>query len=266
MVAASRARVSLLRYSPALILFAIVIADALQHSGADLWGHVLWGRELLAHGSLPHGNPYSYSAPGYPWLRHEWLSEVVMASMFDMFGPFGLKLLKFLCAAGTICFVVLAESETAAPAFVQAAILMVVALILAPLMQFRPQLFDFVALSAIIALLDPSQLAWFGVALDCDPDRRGLEQFSRWVFYRPRCARRLRGNYPPVRHPCGPRSAPRAWHYCDYRRRCRRYFVHVSNPARPRHLVLAHKRAPKPDDPQSGCGLETADSCNHDRR
>jgi len=152
-VTASSARVSLLRYSPALILLAIVIADALQHSGADLWGHVLWGRELLAHGSLPSVNPYSYSAPGFPWLRHEWLSEVLMASMFDKFGPFGLKLLKFLCTAGTICFVVLAESETAAPAFVQAAILLVVALILLPSMQFRPQLFDFVALSAIIALL-----------------------------------------------------------------------------------------------------------------
>ena len=153
LVAASPARVSLLRYSPALVLFAIVIADALQHSGADLWGHVLWGRELLAQGSLPRVNPYSYSAPGYPWLRHEWLSEVLMAAMFDTFGPFGLKLLKFLCTAGTICFIVLAESETAAPAFVQAAILLVVALILLPAMQFRPQLFDFVALSAIIALL-----------------------------------------------------------------------------------------------------------------
>ncbi|HEY9156453.1 hypothetical protein [Candidatus Binatus sp.] len=152
-MAANPARVSLLRYSPALILFAIVIADARQLSDPDLWGHVLWGRELLAHGSLPRGNPYSYSAPGYSWLRHEWLSEVLMAAMFDKFGPFGLKLLKFVCAVGTICFIVLAESETAAPAFVQAAILLVVALILAPVMQFRPQLFDFFALSAIIALL-----------------------------------------------------------------------------------------------------------------
>jgi hypothetical protein len=66
MVAASPARVSLLRYSPALILFAIVIADARQLSDPDLWGHVLWGRELLAHGSLPRVNPYSYSAPGCP--------------------------------------------------------------------------------------------------------------------------------------------------------------------------------------------------------
>ncbi len=153
LVRAGPARVSLWRYSPALILFAIVIADALQHSGADLWGHVLWGRELLAHGSLPRGNPYSYSAPGFLWLRHEWLSEVLMGAMFDQFGPLGLKLLKFACVAGTIWFIVLAESETAAPAVVQAAILLVVAMILAPVMQFRPQLFDFVALSAIVALL-----------------------------------------------------------------------------------------------------------------
>ena len=103
LVAAGPARVSLLRYSPALILFAIVIADARQLSDPDLWGHVLWGRELLAHGSLPRGNPYSYSAPGFLWLRHEWLSEVIMAAMFDKFGPFGLKLLKFTCTAGTIC-------------------------------------------------------------------------------------------------------------------------------------------------------------------
>src|ERR1035437_205635 len=153
MVAPSTARVSLLRYSPALILFAIVITDVRQHGDPDLWGHVLWGRELLAHGSLPRGNPYSYSVPGFPWLRHVWVSGVLMGSMFEKFGPFGLKLLKFVCSAGTICFIVLAESETAAPALAQAAILLVVALILAPVMSFRPQLFDFIALSAIIALL-----------------------------------------------------------------------------------------------------------------
>jgi hypothetical protein len=150
---ASAVRISLLRYSPALVLFAIVIADARQLTDPDLWGHVLWGRELLAHGSLPIGNPYSYSAPGYPWLRHEWLSEVLMAAMFDQFGPFGLKLLKFACAAGTICLVATAESETGAPATLQSAVLLTLALIIAPTFQFRPQLFDFVCVSAIIALL-----------------------------------------------------------------------------------------------------------------
>ncbi len=159
---AAPSRVSLFRYSPALILFAIVIADARQLTDPDLWGHVLWGRELLAHGSLPRGNPYSYSAPGYLWLRHEWLSEVLMGSIFNHFGPLGLKLLKFACTAGTLCFVVLAMSETAAPLFAQVSILLIVALVLLPVMQFRPQLFDFLSLSAIIALL--SRHNWRGSA------------------------------------------------------------------------------------------------------
>jgi len=146
-------RVSLIRYSPALVLFAIVIADARQHSDPDLWGHVLFGRQLLAYGGLPRENPYSYSAPGFPWLHHEWLSEVLMGALFDKFGTAGLKLLKFACTAGTICFIAAAESETIAPALVQLAILLVVALILTPVMQFRPQLFDFLFLSATIALL-----------------------------------------------------------------------------------------------------------------
>ena len=160
---AGPARVSLLRYSPALVLFAIVIADARQHSDPDLWGHVLFGRQLLAHGSLPRDNPYSYSAPGFPWLHHEWLSEILMGSLFDKFGTAGLKLLKFACTAGTICFVAQAESETSAPALVQLSILLSVALILMPVMQFRPQLFDFLFLSATIALLARYQRRGMGM-------------------------------------------------------------------------------------------------------
>ena len=157
---AGPARVSLWRYSPAIILFAIVIADMRQLSDPDLWVHILSGRELLAHGSLPSINPYSYSAPSFRWLHHEWLSEVIMSSLFDRYGPFGLKLLKFICTAGTISFMVLAESETGAPVGVQATILVIAALILVPSMQFRPQIFDFLALSAIVALL--SRHNWRG--------------------------------------------------------------------------------------------------------
>jgi hypothetical protein len=129
------------------------MADARQHSDPDLWGHVLFGRQLLAHGSISRDNPYSYSAPGFPWLHHEWLSEVLMGALFDKFGAAGLKLLKFACTAGTISFIALAESETSAPALIQLSILLVVALILMPVMQFRPQLFDFLFLSATVALL-----------------------------------------------------------------------------------------------------------------
>jgi hypothetical protein len=150
---ATPARVSLWRYSPALVLLAIVIADIRQLTDPDLWIHLLSGRELLAHGVLPVNNIYSYSAPNFRWLHHEWLSEVIMSALFDHYGPFGLKLLKFICTACTISFIVSAESETGAPTIAQAAILLVAAVIMIPSMQFRPQIFDFLALSAIVALL-----------------------------------------------------------------------------------------------------------------
>ena len=152
-MADGRARVSLWRYSPALVLFAIAIADVRQLSDPDLWGHILWGRELLAHGSLPLDNINSYSAPDYRWLHHEWLSEVLMSAIFDRFGPLGLKVFKFLCTAGIISFIVFAESESPAPAVVQAMVTLFAALILLPALQFRPHLFDLLLLSVVVALL-----------------------------------------------------------------------------------------------------------------
>jgi hypothetical protein len=47
----------------------------------------------------------------------------------------------------------LAEAETIALTLLQLSILLAAALLLMPVMQFRPQLFDFLSLSAIIALL-----------------------------------------------------------------------------------------------------------------
>ena len=167
----------------------------------------MWGRELLAHGSLPRGNPYSYSAPDFRWLRHEWSSEVLMAAMFDTLGPIGLKLLKFACTAGTICFVASAESECGAPAMWQATILLVVALILAPVMQFRPQIFDFLVAVRDHRAAEPPQLAWFRAALACDSDRSGLEQSPRRIFRGHRRDGRLWSNCPACsRRPCQSRD------------------------------------------------------------
>lgn len=155
-------RISLWRYSPALVLFAIVIADLRQLSDTDLWMHIIAGREFLLHGAQPQINLYTYSAPGYPWLHHSWLSEVLMAAALDRFGPFGLKLVKFSCTAGTICLMVDAMAETGAAVAIQALVLLVSAITLVPAMQFRPQLFDFLLLAAIVMLL--SRHNWRGSA------------------------------------------------------------------------------------------------------
>jgi hypothetical protein len=143
---------SLLRYAPAFLLLAAVVADSVQYADTDLWGHVRFGQVMLSTGQLIRVEPFSYSAPGQPWINHEWLSEVVMALSYNAMGVVGLKLMKFLCAAAIVLLLASAVAETGAAPVLQFGVLLAAACALQIQIQFRPQLFDYIFLSALLAL------------------------------------------------------------------------------------------------------------------
>lgn len=144
---------SLFRYSPALVLIAIAVADAGRLADPDLWWHVRVGQAILAQGHLLSHNLYSYSAPNHPFIDFEWLCEALMAWMYNGFGILGLKLLKFVLTALTVVFLALAMGDTGAPTLVQFGVLIASAIAILPQMQFRPQLFTFAFLSALLVIL-----------------------------------------------------------------------------------------------------------------
>jgi len=144
---------SLFRYSPALIVIAIAIADLVRLCDPDLWGHLRFGQEMLSSGHIAWRDPYSYSASGHLWLNHEWLTELIMGALYNHLNVFGLKLMKLGCTALVIFFIAAAESEAGAPTLIQFAILLIAAVTIAPQVQFRPQVFTFALLSALIYLL-----------------------------------------------------------------------------------------------------------------
>lgn len=146
-------KISLLHYSPALIFLVIVVADSTRLADPDLWGHVRFGQDVLAQRHLIFYDHYSYSAPGHLWLNHEWLSEVLMGAIYNAFGTVGLNLMKFACSAATIILLATAMAETESPALLQFAILIAASAPLATHLQFRPQIFTFVLMSALIAIL-----------------------------------------------------------------------------------------------------------------
>jgi hypothetical protein len=147
-----RASPSLIRYAPAFVILAIAIADAGRVADTDLWGHIAFGRLFLRAGPITH-DPFNYSAPGHAWTVHEWLAEVLMARIYDSFGILGLKWWKFACTTLTVIMLAMAAAETGAEPLLQAVILIVVSVALMPLMEFRPQLFTYLLLAALIALL-----------------------------------------------------------------------------------------------------------------
>src|ERR1700690_3571386 len=112
-------RPSLLRYSSALVLVVIALADIQRWADPDLWGHVAFGRAMLATHHLTLRDPYSYSAPGHLWLNHEWLSELLMASIYNLGGVIGLKLMKFACTAAVFVALSFALAETGSPMTMQ---------------------------------------------------------------------------------------------------------------------------------------------------
>jgi len=143
---------SLLLYAPALMLLLIMVADSVQYADTDTWGHVLFGQIMLRTGHLIRAEFFSFSAAGQSWINHEWLSEIVMAAFYNAMGVPGLKLMKFLCAGATMLLLGAAVAESGAGTSLQMAVLMAVAFALQLQVQFRPQLFDYIFLSALLVL------------------------------------------------------------------------------------------------------------------
>ena len=151
--AARAPRTSLLHYSPALVLILIAIADAGRVTDPDLWGHIRFGHAVLAGHRLVLHDPYSYTAPGHLWRNHEWLTEIVMALVYNALGVVGLKLWKFACTTATIVLLSLGTAETGATPGIQLNTLLVAAVALMPQMEFRPQIFTFALFAAMLLLL-----------------------------------------------------------------------------------------------------------------
>src|SRR5262245_11672638 len=68
----------------------------------DLWGHVLFGQRMLALHALEKSEPFSWTAPDYPWVNHEVGAELILGSTHLLMGGPGLLLLAM--ATGMFTF------------------------------------------------------------------------------------------------------------------------------------------------------------------
>src|SRR5579862_5399576 len=99
-VAGQRARFLLVFVIPLAVAAGVSFAPAILNDGDTFW-HLAAGRWMLDHGQVPRTDPFSYTFVGRPWMTHEWLSEVVMALVFQAAGWSGIMLLTGLAMGGT---------------------------------------------------------------------------------------------------------------------------------------------------------------------
>ncbi len=83
-----RPLIRFLVYSFALVGFTYMYADP------DLWGHITFGREIWTQGHVHTRDHFSYTAFGHEWINHEWLMEVLLFLIYDVWGSPGLLLFR----------------------------------------------------------------------------------------------------------------------------------------------------------------------------
>ena len=59
---------------------------------AHLAPEVIVGQDIIAAGSIPARDSYSFTSDR-PWINHEWLSQVIFASIYAAGGVAGLLML-----------------------------------------------------------------------------------------------------------------------------------------------------------------------------
>lgn len=143
----------MIRYSPALVLMAVMITDSVRVADPDLYGHLRFGQQILTTVHVPRLDAYSYSVVGLRWISHEWLSDVVIAWFYFHGGVVGLKLMKLGCTVAIVMLLLGAMRETGAFAVTQISIMLLASIRLSAQMQFRPQIFTYLLLAAILMLL-----------------------------------------------------------------------------------------------------------------
>ncbi len=64
--------------------------------GGDTWWYLATGRFIAETGTIPSGDPFSFTAPGAPWINPEWLTHLLFFFVYRWGGFEGLFVLKVL--------------------------------------------------------------------------------------------------------------------------------------------------------------------------
>lgn len=147
---------------PQAVALFILLASALFYYFSypevdpDLWGHLFFGGEILGKG-LPTHNLYSFTAPGYEWINHEWLAEVIFFLIYQLFGAPGLIAFKVLCGMAVVLLVHLLLKAATGSMFSRTMVLVWVMAIVSPGFNIRPQLFTYVLFALVLYFLQRSE-------------------------------------------------------------------------------------------------------------
>ena len=122
----------------------------------DLGWHIRAGQQMLQTHSVIYRDAFSWSMPGYPWVDHEWATDVAMALLYGAGGLTALSLVWALIILAIGVGVLLNRSSDV-PVVAQATVVLgAFVLVLPPIVGVRPQMLSllFIAILAGVVSRD----------------------------------------------------------------------------------------------------------------
>lgn len=80
----------------------VLIYKCFSFIDPDLGWHLVGGRIMLTSG-IPKTDPFSYTMPSYPYINHEWLSDITLSLISNTLGIYGTSIIFGLLTAFLLC-------------------------------------------------------------------------------------------------------------------------------------------------------------------
>jgi len=117
----------------------------------DYFWHLQTG-ELIARSGLPSNDPFSFTYGG-PWTLHEWLAQLVIYRLVDGIGPVATLGIFALLPPAALGVLAIALQRERVPIRAVVAATLICATVLIPYVTVRPQLFSWLLLAVVLAIL-----------------------------------------------------------------------------------------------------------------
>ena len=129
--------INILVYSSACYFFSFITADT------DLWGHIKFGEHLWLSKTFARTDIYSFTAYGREWINHEWLSELLMYFLYEIFGSPGLLIGKLLVGFTIIFLLSQISFYRASDPLTYGLVFILTVFVMSPGFMTRPQILTF---------------------------------------------------------------------------------------------------------------------------
>ncbi|MCA1631348.1 MAG: hypothetical protein LC785_12040 [Acidobacteria bacterium] len=163
-----------------LIVFVMLASVFTMTAGAitdpDFWWHLRTGQLIFETRAIPRADVFSFTAHGWEWVTHEWLTEVVMFGLYRLAGWGGLVAAFSLVMTAAFWIAYGRAARRGAHTYVACAAALLGALATMPIWGVRPQMFSFLFTSVFLLILDD-------YARSCDAGRDGASLDRRRALW-----------------------------------------------------------------------------------